>query len=74
MIYMREYTAQTFPSHLHPQNAQYSIDYLNSDGKGSEAGGDSCEIIMTSQQTPAFPCSSDKQLLVLNIQWVEPQW
>lgn len=31
------------------------------------------EIVMTSQQAPAFPGSSDKQLLVLNIQWVEPQ-
>ncbi len=26
MIYMREYTAQTFPSHPHPQDTQYSID------------------------------------------------
>jgi len=53
-----------------PSSPECTIQHrqLNSDGKGSQAGGDSCEIIITSQQTPAFPCSSDKQLLVLNIQ------
>lgn len=44
---------------------------LNSKGKGSEAGGGIDEIIMASKQAPAFLSSSDKNLLVLDIQWVQ---